>query len=333
MSFLALKRYLYTTDDVAGYRTVIRQLLNAIAKHPVVAEPAELESFRADMQRIVGKTTGEPCLEEWLFAGGAAVQAMDSYNSRASRFLRQRSSELHHMLAMMAQTILTISGGNDRMLGGLAEIKNGLDHAVAIQDMQALKAQLGECLAKVQEETSRQRAEAESAILELQNQIHVVREHTLVEPDIDPATGLPSQRAAEAALRDAFKTPGRKYLVTAVLDRYQLITTRFGEKVANEMLKAMGDHLERNLTEGDRLFRWTGPAIVGLLSRQDTIDHVRSTLRRVFETRLESEFDIGGRTVLVPVSCAWSVIATIPPVTNTINHIQKFVAAQVPREC
>ena len=117
------------------------------------------------------------------------------------------------------------------------------------------------------------------------------------------------------------------------MDRLQSINARFGGDVGDQVLKALRTHVEASLMrKEDRLFRWVGPAMVLLMPRQQDINQVRSAARRAIERVAQREFDVGGRTVLIPLSVAWSVIALIGPPENAPKFIERFVAGQMPRD-
>ena len=126
--------------------------------------------------------------------------------------------------------------------------------------------------------------------------------------------------------------PGRKYIVTAVLDRLQSLNARFGQHVGDRVLRALAQRLQDSFEDSDVLFRWNGPAIIAMLWRDESIEDVRKSVRHIFDTPFEKEFDIGGRNVLIPIGAAWSVIGLIPPAVNSFNYIDRFVASQSPRD-
>jgi diguanylate cyclase (GGDEF)-like protein len=144
-------------------------------------------------------------------------------------------------------------------------------------------------------------------------------------------TGLPKREAAESAFAELARTGGRKYLVTVVIDRLQSINNRFGNAVGDQVLKIMAEYVAQHLG-ADGLFRWSGPALVAILRRQESIDRVRTEMKRIIDVRLDKLFDLGGRSALVPITVSWSVIGLVPPATIASKHIDGFVASQMPRD-
>lgn len=333
MALITLKRYLTNSEDEIGLHKVVSMLLHGIADHAVAADPQELESFRLDMQSIEEAANQNTSHDQLLVIAGAAIHALDSYSARATRTIRRQGAELQKMIDMLAQTVIAIGGGGERAALALNEIRGDLEQAGSLETVQSIKSRLGECLVKVRDEATRQKLENEAALCELR--VHLSRTNPAAE-DVgsaatDPITLLPNQDKAMSALQEALKTPGRKYVLTLVVGRMQPINARFGHSVGDEMLRLLKRHVQAQVLQtGDALFRWSGPTLVALLPRPETIDQIRSRLKRVLDVPLQNEVDVGGRTVLLPLSIAWSVIALIPPITNTSTFIGKFIASQTP---
>jgi hypothetical protein len=76
------------------------------------------------------------------------------------------------------------------------------------------------------------------------------------------------------------------------------------------------------------MFRWPGPAIVALLASTEPFERVRARLKRFLEKPIERTFDINGRSVLIPLSIAWSVFALSSPLAVPNRQIHDFIAGQ-----
>ncbi len=333
MSLLTLKRYLTGPEDEIGHRKVISLLLSGIAEHGVCANAAEIATFREEIQRFRATAEADCSLDQLFVIAGATIQAMDSCNARTARLIRKQGIEMQNMISMLTETVISITGENERSTEGLRQIKQDLEQAVATEDVQTLKLRLGECLKKVCDESSRQKFEAAAVLQDLQRNVQNAQASVNADPDIDKVTGLLQVAAAKVAFGEGLKSPGRKCIVTMVVDRLQPINARFGKAVGDQLLRAMRKHIETAvLSEGDQLFRWSGPALVALLLRPESIDHVRSSLKRLLDGKIDNEVDVGGRTALIPLSVAWSAIALTPPAANVPLYIDKFVASELPRD-
>jgi len=329
MAFVSLKKLLAATEAQGIYQKAMLLLLNGIADTAVRADGGELGRFREEMEKLGAAAREAGTEEQLLVTIGSMLQALDSYNERATRVLRRQEAEMQHIASMLAQTVIAITEGSDRSGEVLAEIKCDLEHAAAVEDLQNVRFRLAECLGKVREEALRQKRESEATLATLREQLL----RTQAAPDgPDPATGLRCRAAAIQALDESLKTGGKKYVVAMVMERFELLQVRYGAAVANESLRAMSRHLEQQLGNSEGLFRWSGPALVGILRRPETIDIVRAEVKRVVEFHLQRSFDIGKKSVMINISAAWSVIGLVPPAADVVRRIDHFVASQTPRE-
>ena len=334
MALLTLKPYLGGEKAEEAVRNAISALLDAGTKHAIQADAEEYESFRQDVARLLGKagSGAELTLEQLLINVRTVAHAIESYNSRTSRIIRKQTSELRNMITMLTQAVVKIAGSSTRSGEALDNIKSHLESAAATEDIQGIRYRLGDCLNFVCEEFTRQKEAADSMMSDLKSQINNAQASVADNREFDRVTGLPLRQTAEAAFQEALSR-GKHYILTLVLDRLQSINARFGSDVGDQVLRALRTHVETGLlAKGDRLFRWTGPALVVLMPRQQDLHQVRGAIRRFLDTVERGEFDIEGRTVLIPLSVAWSVIALIAPAENAPKYIERFVADQMPRD-
>jgi GGDEF domain-containing protein len=150
--------------------------------------------------------------------------------------------------------------------------------------------------------------------------------------EMDAATGLPSKREAERAIRTALLAPAHKFLIVAVCSRVQAVKARLGYAVGDRILAALAEHFRKSLSAHDQVYRWQGPTVVALIERAESIDRIRAEIRIFADARLERTMEVGQRTVLVPISAAWVVFPVEPPLEVFLKQVDLFTAAQLPRE-
>jgi hypothetical protein len=74
------------------------------------------------------------------------------------------------------------------------------------------------------------------------------------------------------------------------------------------------------------VFRWSGPGFLTLVQRSGGVEQVRQELRRLSETPLETDIDINGRPVTLPITYVWAVFATRDvPAGELIRRIDEFL--------
>jgi GGDEF domain-containing protein len=313
---------------------VIDLLMQAIALHAVEGAQPDYDRFRAEidrLQRSLGPSAGAADLHGMACG---VVKALEEYNRLTSKFVRQQSIELQHMVSMLTRTLIHIGVSGDASTAKLQSIEKGLEAARMTEDMHMLKMRLGECLEEVRREALRQKEEGRSTLEALQKEVagsqQRIAEHSLA-ADIDPATGLPGKSEAERAIQHASSSAG-KMLAVVVINRVQAVYARFGYSVGDQMLAVTAQHFRKNLSARDRLYRWHGPTFIVLLDRDERIDHVRAEFRHFADTKLEKTVEIGSRTVLIPISANWSIFPIAAPAETLMKRVETFTAAQVPKD-
>lgn len=302
-----------------------------MAVHAVEGDSEDYQKFRDDFERIQAEATRSTSAKELLVAAGAANQALGDYGYRTTRFIRQQGALLQNMISMLTQTLVSIGAGSEQSADYLLEIERELARAVVLEDVQELKLRLGACLDKLQDEAARQKAETEANASQIREQVEraqkCIRETVASTDQLDLVTGLPTQPAAKAALEEALTTPEQRYVAIVVVNRIHSINSRFGYAVGDLVLKLILEQLRQKLSVADRLFRWSGPAFVALLEREESIGAVRTEIARITSKNLEKIFEVGGRPVLLPVTASWLVIPLTQPSMKVNKTIEKFIAS------
>ncbi len=327
---ISLKRFLNVNEEEVALRKIVSLLLEKIGAEAADGEAARYQAFRGEIERIRERSSGDATSDALFLAAGSAIQAMESYNRHITATLRKQGGELHSIVSMITETVLKIGGENVLAARHLQEIGDQFERAGTLDDLTALKSHLRDCLHSFREETSRQKAEADTTIQSLQHEL----EHRRAGmggtggPDLDTVTDLPRAAAGLRATQDAIKSGKRRYAVAMVVNRVQSINARFGFAVGDRILRRFTKNLERQLMHGDLLFRWDGPTLLVLLDRTEPIEQVRSQFRRILDCPLQETFDVEGRSVMIPVSASWSAFPLLPPLSNVTRQIQAFTASQ-----
>jgi GGDEF domain-containing protein len=114
------------------------------------------------------------------------------------------------------------------------------------------------------------------------------------------------------------------YAGAFALDRIQTITTRFGPELSDQVLVFFVQHLSQNLSANDQLFRWGPSSFLALLDRCESGDEVRRGIDNFLCRRLDHTFQIGSRSVTLPVACT-SIIVPLFGSTHS-DIVQKLEA-------
>jgi GGDEF domain-containing protein len=332
MPMVTLKRYLNRNEEEVVLRKVVDLLLEKISTSAVAANESESTVFREDIGRIRDQIGPEALPSALLLAAGSATQALEGYNKGITRLIRKQGEQLQSIIAMMTDTVVKVGGQHLRSVQRLQDIGDGLERAGVIRDFETLKVHLGECLNSFRVETLRQKEESDNLIQHLRQEVERCSPAALMDGNTDLASGLGNTAAGIKAMQEPVPIGKRRYVVTMVVGRIQSINARFGQQAGDRILSAFGTFVWQQLGQADRLFRWNGPAFMALLERTEPLDQVRTQIKRMLEKPLQENFEVGDRSVLIPISAAWSAFQHITTVATAEKQIQTFIASQSSRE-
>lgn len=330
---ISLRKYLDSRPDQAAKALLcmIHLLLETIEEHAVRAEAADHEEFQAGIRGVQDSLDESTPPAEILVLAGRTVKAIEEYNSRATKFVQRQCVELQAMIAMLTKTMTEVASGSQRSVLRLHEIEQELQSASLIEDFQTVKIRMAECLEGLRGEIGRQHEESSRRVIEMRTVLDASHARTAArtnqEARVDPLTGLPERPAAEAALSAAAKSAQPAFAAVFVVERLDLINARFGHQVGDQVLVFFKEHVEQTLAGSDRLFRWTGPALLAIVERDEPIAKIREEMNRVVSQRLSKSVSVGSRSVLLPIPSNWVVFAIheVRPHQQLVRNIDAFV--------
>ncbi len=314
---------------------VISLLMQGMALHAVEGEQSEYERFRESVLASITAFEANPS-GHLLITAGAVLKQLEEYNRSTTREFHAQSRERQAMITMLSQTLLRIGSISERGATRLQEIETKLERASEIDDIRTLRVKLGECLDNIREGRFQHQADSMAVMEGVRSQM-VAQGMPLPDPstaaDIpDPVTGLPDVRSALRELAAEPADPQPRYLGVFAANRLSAINGRFGYAVGDLILNAVREQIALRISAADRLFRWRGPCIVALLQRQVPLAAVRTEVARIGSFRLDRTIEIGSRMILLPISCAWTVIPVDQSPPEVAAQVDAFVAAAAPAE-
>ena len=322
-------------EEAAELRRIVSSLLNAITGRISEHDGGGFEALQQNVRRTAQAIMDVP-VSLLLTVARQAIQALDAFGQSEPRAIPEHGSEFRNAAETLSRIAAGVGTCLERSRQRLNVLADRLDEAAEIDVVRALRLRLSECAHSARAEAMLQKTDAEETAAALQQQIAAIQERAVAAggfSDADPVTGLPSQQAAETALGVLARKPGKRYVVIAVVNRIQPINARFGREVGDQVLRTFKENLERQLVPGDRLFRWTGPALIALLERTEPLEAVRAEVRRLSDASTGNRMiDVGGRQVMITVAAGWSVFMLIQPVTTAFRQIQTFIASQGNRD-
>ena len=205
--------------------------------------------------------------------------------------------------------LVPVENPTEETLLRVVQILRGMvDTAGHADDVQEIKAKLADCLKSVLEE--------------------VERRHGAASHSLDPTTGLPDRAAAEDAILKAYAADTPACVGVLAVDRLTTLSLRFGNKVGDEILRHYAETLRQQLPSEDRLFHWSGGALVALLMRPARIEQVRREFGRLVDTGYEHTVNTPSRVVHLPILPRWAVWPMMASPALLIQKLDSFANMQ-----
>ena len=328
MAIVSIKRYLDTggIDDETSIRQIVALLVARLGECAVEGDAEELESIRHDIREIHDALyTPQLPDENFGILAIAAAEELENYNKRVGRIRGEQVSAYRTIVRALVDSLIRVAGDQTESARSLLRIVEELERGAALMDLQPLKQRVDRSLdalnAVVEREKTASKATIERLRIEIENR-------KPVEPETDPATGALPKKDCFTAIQEAMEKGTPHYAVAMVVNHVEAIYARFGRDAVDWMLLRFKEHVEQHLLAADRLFRWTGPAMVALLERPEGAAHVRALFARMLDARLEVTYRAGARVVLIPISAAWSAFAVTSTAESMQEQIETFIAAQ-----
>lgn len=240
----------------------------------------------------------------------ALPETIARHRSEADAGIGAKCPELQSVAGMLADFLSQATAASEASMVRIEELYERIESAAMIDDLRALKSRVSECLESTRGEYARQRRESTRMMARLRNGLTISQRPTEEEPltALDPVTGLPLRAQAEAAMETACRDGSRTYAGLFLLERMETIKTRFGLAIGEDVMAQFILRLSEGLGSSDKLFRWSPTSLLTLMERKEASEQVRREIVRFFSRRLEHTFDIGDRSVVLPITSTWIVV-------------------------
>ncbi len=314
---------------------VVRILIEGIGANAAEGDIDDGAQFRESIHNISAAITKDVTPAQLLVHAGSVLKALEDHTRRAARRRRLQTTEFQHMVKMLTSTIGVVSAASNANVGRLGEIEKQVATTSELDNVREIKTRLSECLSDIRSEAERQRKETDDTIQQLSQGLDNARLRAANPSEADSQdviTGLPTRKEAETALAQAARSGIQTYAAVMVLDRLQMMNTRFGREAGDEILRAFTEMVQQRLTPTDRFFRWSGPVLVALLPRNVSLEMTRIAFNRVMETRLEHTIQTQSRSILIPISARWTLFPMMAAPRLMYQKIDSFSANPSPRE-
>jgi diguanylate cyclase (GGDEF)-like protein len=327
---ISIRKLMANDKTEAPLLRVIQLLLQGIRLHAVEGNPEDREQFHESMNSVSRAVEEERDGHEILVHAGTAIHTLQDYNRRTSAYLGTQNQELQAIVKMCTSTIGMIGKVGDKNVKLLGDIEQQVFSATQIQDVRLIKAKLAECLEQIRQEAARQREETSQTVAQLSQDMEGARNRSGAAQGalLDEVTHLPRRSVAEEAIAEACQAETPAFAAVMSVDRIKIYNLRFGHKVGDEVLQHFAEWIGKRQRPEDRLFRWTGPVLVGFLPRASRFEIVREEIAGVMRTPFEYTVQTASRSVLLPVSARWAVFPMMASPRLLFQKIDNFTNFQ-----
>jgi GGDEF domain-containing protein len=326
---VSIKQYLNGTSLEISLRRAVALLVEKIGDCAVEDNPEELDNFRREIRGVHDALTPNLPADNLAILAGSAAETLETYNRRITRAIVRRDAAYRAFFGMFQDGLTRLAGENAECIQSLRRMNEEWEAGAGLGNPQSLKVQLNNCVDGILETFEREKAASQALIEKLRIQVESLRPPPVAaaRSQADRATGLFNRKDCIAAIREAIKCGTRHYAVVMVVNRVQPISARLGREAGDWMLARFREFVASQLEASDRLFHWSGSAMVAILERHQAFDQVRAVVRRMLDNPLQGTWDGGGRSVLIPLSAVWAVVTIDTTPETTEKRIQAFAAS------
>lgn len=266
-------------------------LLEGLAAHSLNFDSKRFEEFGNSLKKLGADSEEATDEASVLLIAGFALRMLQEHGEAAGAHYRERLREMREITTLLSAALVDLAAVAPDLQVRMAEIESELADA---EQIGPAKARLEEWLAEI-------RAGA------------VCRqdEGTAVWPagGTDPVTGLADADSVSRALGHVWSRRDECYVAVLTLDRLETINLRFGIRAGDQMLQALARRTGEALSGEDRLFRWRGPCLLILMTREAPESHVSIEVSRLANNRSDAPMTFREREAIVPLSASWDLFA------------------------
>lgn len=312
----------------SDFGDAIRLLIEGIQCCAVEGAPEDVAEFQESTEKVLAALDSSAPPEEVLTVAAGAMEAMQLYHRRMVEFLRRPDADLQERVKSLTAAVTAVGGASSDSIDRLQQIKGRILASLNLKEIRDLRQLLSECLDGVMVEAERRRDETDRAA-EMLNRTRKrpAGDNSGGEPPREGLTdSLPGRAPAEEAIAQACQDEDPAFVVVIVLNQLGNASRTFGPAFSDLMVQRYTAFVRQRLAPADRLYRWSGAAVVALVRRKKSLEAVRLELahpltQRVVTRAPESE-------VLVPISARWTVLPLMASPKLLFRKLDSFADFQ-----
>ncbi len=306
-------------------------LLKAIREHAVHGPPEAQDRFQAligDLSRRMVSTDDDA---ELVMMAGTAQQALRQYEVETNGFWRGQSSELYRIVGALTAALAEFGDRHSQAAERLVTLEHTLVTISKLEDLHLVRLKIEECVQTLRLE---HKTQASTQAMVAQSVQGVTAKTGDRYKPSDPVTGLDTRKTAEEEIGRHLQNESRGvHLALFVVHRIKQINSRYGHAVGDEMLTTFLQHIAASLNAKDQIYRWSGPAFLALMERDENPEAVIMEMRRIVSYKIDKELEIRDRSVMVPLSASVCLISlkTTSRLAAVADELDQFATSHLER--
>lgn len=311
---------------------LVKQLIEAKGKNVVRfshAAVVALQDTIRDSLRQLGENPQATLAQQIV---DNSIKALPEYNFGVERLIESQHTENKQMKESLSGAVEKLKTSHDDEIAAASDVMNRLKRMRGMESLQQVRTQLDEAIDRVSTHSQKRQALDQDLLIRL-TALSAGNAKTTSSPALlttDPVTGLPSAASAEAYLEEIINKKAGAFLVVFQAERLDQINRRYGYAAGDQVLQVISQRVAVSLASEDTLFRWRGPAVLGVVERYCDLATLRSEVTRMSCSRFEHIMNINQRSVLLSLSVSCQVLPVGPMSTleGVLHGINQFLAPQ-----
>lgn len=304
-----------------------RLLLDGMALHMVRGRQVDCDVLRETLSGLSNRIDEPQDALGFLGIASDASEALENYCRRTTDYFRAEKEQVTSMIGMLTDSLADISGQTDSSMSRLQTIEKDLEEASGLNDMRAVRSNLGKCLLALRETATEQKNSSAAARERLSGQLIKAQNSAARGPSRTGIKFADIDLSVEESASSAAPTV-TTYIAAFKLQRAEHIVTRFGEATKHEMLLTLGKELKAVAGPDDRLLRWKGTSYVMFITSTGTVGEIRAPLYDAVAKVGTQYIEVGRKSALLSVGVDWIIFpqSEYPTLEAAFAKVDDFLA-------
>jgi GGDEF domain-containing protein len=296
-----------TQFDSAWKELVLTGLLPVFFEAAFRGQEAEFKDFSKALRRYYAKLENPKTTIDVLENGGKIVRLLREHHERVTTFMTERTAEHALIVSNLLDAVTKWAGELGEYCIDIHKLSSAIKNADPLSDWQSLQMEITRALDSVSSVIESQNSSLRQEITTLKDRVHASDLLLELQQSLGKQMLERTQpRNAESAWLDRVTGFGgvdefRQYWTTSIRDqspnnyivvfyirRSNLILKKFGQRISDQTLTFVSQHIANFLHGNDDVFfRWPGCNLVGAIQRNCDAMEMREEIAAMFEARIE----------------------------------------------